>query len=241
MTGAGSTAAPSRHVLFDLDGTLTDSSRGIVNSIRYAIERFNGSTGAKLAMPDPRSLELMVGPPLRDSFSELVGRADAERLLAHYRERYEPLGMFESAVFPGICAALDALVTRGFRLFVATSKPEIYARRILDHFELTRFFVAIHGAEAEGKRSGKGELIAYILARYAIDARFAAMIGDRKHDAIGARSAGVWAIGALWGYGSREELSQAGADPLLDAPGQIPDALEEGFARRAADALRSGR
>ena len=232
MTGAGSTAAGRRHALFDLDGTLTDSSRGIVNSIRYAIRRFNESTGANLATPEPHALNMMVGPPLRDSFAELVGRAHADRLLAFYRERYEPVGMFENQVYPGVPAALGALAKRGFRLFVATSKPEIYARRILDHFDLARFFAAIHGAEADGTRSDKGEIIAYILARHAIDPRLAAMIGDRKHDAIGANSAGVWAIGALWGYGSREELSEAGADPLLDAPAEIPEALEKGFAWR---------
>ena len=223
------------NVLFDLDGTLTDSKPGIVNSIRYAIRRFNETTGAKLATP--QSLNFMLGPPLRDSFASLAGEAGADQLLAFYRERYEPRGMLENSVYPGIPAALDALAMLGCRLFVATSKPEAYARRIVDHFELARFFVAVHGAESDGTRTDKGELIAHVLRRHVIDPRFAAMIGDRRHDAIGARAAGVWAIGALWGYGSREELSEAGADPLLGAPGEIPEALEKGFARRAASPL----
>ena len=167
----------------------------------------------------------------------LAGEANADQLLAFYRERYEPLGMLENSVYPGIPAALDALAMLGCRLFVATSKPEAYARRIVDHFELARFFVAVHGAESDGTRTDKGELIAHVLRRHVIDPRFAAMIGDRRHDAIGARAAGVWAIGALWGYGSREELSEAGADPLLGAPDEIPKALEKGFARRATSPL----
>jgi phosphoglycolate phosphatase len=227
----GTLVAP-RHVLFDLDGTLTDSEPGIVNSVRYAIDRFNETTGAKLATP--QSLDFMIGPPLRESLAGLAGEADADRLLAFYRERYEPLGMFENSVYPGIPAALGALAMLGCRLFVATSKPEAYARRIIDHFELARFFVAVHGAQSDGTRSDKGELIADILGRHVIDPRFAAMIGDRRHDAIGARAAGVWAIGALWGYGSRDELSKAGAEPLLGAPSEIPKAVERGFAHRAA-------
>jgi phosphoglycolate phosphatase len=232
----GTLTAP-RHVLFDLDGTLTDSRPGIVNSIRYAIRRFNETTGAKLATPDPQSLNLMIGPPLRESFAGLAGEADADRLLAIYRERYEPQGIFENSVYPGIPAALDALAMLDCRLYVATSKPEVYARRIIDHFELARYFVAVHGAEPDGTRSDKSELIVHILGRHLIDPRFAAMIGDRRHDAIGARAAGVWAIGALWGYGSRGELSEAGADPLLGAPTEIPGAVERGFARRAASPL----
>jgi phosphoglycolate phosphatase len=231
----GTPVAPC-HVLFDLDGTLTDSKPGIVNSIRHAIRRFNETTGAKLATP--QSLNFMLGPPLRESFARLAGEADADRLVAFYRERYEPLGMFENSVYPGIPAALDALAMLGCRLFVATSKPEAYARRIVDHFELARFFVAVHGAESDGTRTDKGELIAHVLTRHVIDPRFAAMIGDRRHDAIGARAAGVWALGALWGYGSRQELSEAGADPLLGAPSEIPKAVERGFARRAAGPLR---
>jgi phosphoglycolate phosphatase len=117
---------------------------------------------------------------------------------------------------------------------VATSKNKNYARRILDHFDLSRFFVAIHGAEPDGARSNKGELIAYVLERHAIDARSAAMVGDREHDARGAKRAGVRAIGVLWGYGSREELAAAGADPLIDSPQRLAASLARMYGAVAA-------
>lgn len=215
-----------RTILFDLDGTLTDSKPGIINSALYALRRFNETTGANLPTPDPQSLGFMLGPPLRDSFARLVGPGDADRLVALYRERYEPVGMLENSVFPGVPEALDGLAAQNYRIIVATSKPEAYARRILDHFHLARFFEAIHGAEPDGTRSDKGELIAYVLKSHGLDPWATAMIGDRAHDAIGAKKAGVWAIGVLWGYGSREELSAAGADPLLAAPSDIAWALQ---------------
>jgi phosphoglycolate phosphatase len=222
-----------RAVLFDLDGTLTDSRPGIINSALYALRRLNETRSAGLAIPRPGSLSFMLGPPLQESFAKLVGPAEAPALVALYRERYEPIGMFENSVFPGVTEALEALAAMDYRLYVATSKNEVYARRILDHFGLARFFIAIHGAEPGGARANKGELIAYALNRHAIDPRFAAMIGDRENDAWGAKAAGVGAIGVLWGYGSREELSAAGADPLIAAPDEIAPALEALFAKSA--------
>ena len=212
-------------VLFDLDGTLTDSRPGIVNSALYALRRFNETRGANLAIPRPESLTFLLGPPLQDSFVKLAGPANAPALVALYRERYDPVGMLENSVFPGVVPALEALAAMNYRLLVATSKNEIYARRILEHFGLARFFLAVHGAEADGARSNKGELIAYVLKTHDIDPRSAAMIGDREHDVWGAKKAGVWAIGVLWGYGSRAELTSAGADPLLESPSEIAPAL----------------
>jgi phosphoglycolate phosphatase len=220
-------------ILFDLDGVLTDSKPGIVNSALYALRRFDEATGAGLPIPEPESLAFMLGPPLRESFAKLAGPADADALVALYRERYDPIGMLENRVFPGMPQALEDLVGLSYRLMVATSKNEVYARRILDHFGLARFFEAIHGAEPDGTRANKGELIAHVLKNHGLDPRAAAMIGDREHDAIGAKRNGLWPIGALWGYGSREELERAGADPLIEAPCDIAPALEAGFARRA--------
>jgi phosphoglycolate phosphatase len=208
---AGALVDSSPAILFDLDGTLTDSRPGIINSALYALQRFNETNGANLAIPAPESLAFMLGPPLEESFAKLVGAADAPALVALYRKRYDPTGMMENSVYPGVTEALEELKRQNYRLFVATSKNENYARRILEHFDLSRFFIAIHGAAPDGSRSNKGELIAYLLQRHTIDPRLAVMIGDREHDARGAKRAGVRAIGVLWGYGSREELSAAGA------------------------------
>ena len=208
-------------ILFDLDGTLTDSRPGIVNSALFALRRFNETRGADLPIPEPDSLAFMLGPPIQDSFAKLGGPAHASALVALYRERYDPVGMLENSVYPGVEAMLEELAALNYRLIVATSKNKIYARRILDHFGLSRFFAAVHGAEPDGTRANKGALIAYVLNSHAIEPPLAAMIGDREHDALGAKAAGVWAIGALWGYGSREELAAAGASPLLNSPSEI--------------------
>jgi phosphoglycolate phosphatase len=212
-------------VLFDLDGTLSDSKPGIVNSTLHAVRRYNQTTGENLAIPAPESLNFIVGPPLHLSFAELFGAERADRILTFYRERYGAVGLIENTIYPGIPEALNELAQAGYRLYVATSKLEIYAKRIIDHFELGRFFEEVHGAEPDGTRSNKGELIAYVLERHAIVPESAAMIGDRRHDAVGARANGVRSIGALWGYGSREELVDAGATLLLSAPNEIPAAI----------------
>jgi phosphoglycolate phosphatase len=221
-------------ILFDLDGTLTDSRPGIINSALHALQRFNETRGANLAVPTPESLAFMLGPPLQESFAKLVGAADAPALVALYRERYDPTGMMENRVYAGVPESLEELKGLNYRLFVATSKNENYARRILEHFDLSRFFIAIHGAAPDGSRSNKGELIAYVLRRHTIDPRGAVMIGDREHDARGAKRAGVRAIGVLWGYGSREELSAAGADPLVETPQQLAPVLSALFGDVAA-------
>jgi phosphoglycolate phosphatase len=226
---AGVVGNSSPAILFDLDGTLTDSRPGIINSALHALRRFNETKNANLTIPTPESLAFMLGPPLQESFARLVGSAEAPALVAFYRERYDPIGLLENSVYPGVIEALAELDALDYRLFVATSKNEDYARRILDHFGLSRFFTAIHGAEPDGTRSNKGELIAYVLGRHALDRRRAVMIGDREHDARGAKRAGVGAIGVLWGYGSREELDAAGATPLIERPQQLAPVLAAMF------------
>jgi phosphoglycolate phosphatase len=226
------TADASRRpaILFDLDGTLTDSRPGIVNSTLYALRRFNETRGYNFPIPQPEALTFIVGPPLRQSFAKLVGPDNADTLLALYRERYEPVGMLENSVYPDIVSGLEALDAMDFRLYVATSKPEHYARRILDHFGLSRLFIDIHGAASDGTGAGKAEIIAHAIKRHTIDPANAAMIGDREHDALGARANGLRAaVGALWGYGSRDELRAAGADPLLNAPIELELALRKLF------------
>lgn len=219
-------------VIFDLDGTLTDSGPGIFASTRAAIERLNALDGIERPIPSPAELTWIIGPPLQESFAKLVGADLGATLLTLYRERYATIGMFENTVYPGIVGALEQLKTSGFRLFVATSKLEIYARPILEHFGLTGYFDAIYGSQTDGTRAVKGELLAYLLDRERFSASDrAVMIGDRKHDAIGARAVGIASIGALWGYGDAEELTAAGADPLIERPDQIPAAVAAVFSR----------
>lgn len=227
-------------VLVDLDGTLTDSKPGIVNSTLDALRRFNETRGANLPIPEPESLTYLLGPPLKASFAKLVGPDEADTLLKLYRERYEPIGIFENNVYPGIVSALETLGAMNCRLFVATSKPEHYARRIVEHFDLARFFVEIHGAAPDGTRAAKADIIAHLLASHEVAPAEAVMIGDREHDAIGAKANGLLAaVGALWGYGSREELEKAGADPLVERPDELGSALRELLSHAVRPVIRS--
>ena len=214
-------------VLFDLDGTLSDSRPGILRCVRYAFEKLSGETGRAFALPPDGELGWMLGPPLRDSFARLAGAEHSETLMTHYRELYSDVGAFENEVYAGIPEALDQLTRLGARLFVATSKNQRDARRIVEHFGLASKFEEIHGARDDGGHADKTELIAYVLASHelAADRDRIAMIGDRKFDAIGARNVGIAAIGALWGYGPREELEAAGADPIIETPREAPEAV----------------
>jgi len=208
-----------RTVMFDLDGTLTDPKTGITASIQYAL----GKLGR--AVPAADDLTWCIGPPLIDAFARMVGPADAERGLALYRERYAVIGLYENAVFEGIPEALRAVAGKGVRLLVATSKPHVYARRILEHFTLAAHFEAIDGSELDGRRTDKRDLLAWQLAERGIDPAQAVMIGDREHDAIGARHNAMTSLGVLYGYGSAEELRAAGAHALCATPAEIPGAL----------------
>jgi phosphoglycolate phosphatase len=218
-----------KSVIFDLDGTLTDSRPGILRSTRYALQRLNEEKGEAHPIPEESALDFMIGPPLRDTFASFVGPDRVETLLAHYRERYATIGLFENAVFEGVPEALETLRASGCRLFVATSKNEADGRRILEHFGLAKLFAEIYGAQNDGGRAIKSDLLNYLFAREQIKASAAnvAMIGDRKFDILGAKAAGISAIGVLWGYGAGEELSEAGADRLIAAPRQIPEAVDE--------------
>lgn len=200
-------------ILFDLDGTLTDSYPGITASIRYALDQLNA--------PAPADLGWCVGPPLRDNFAQLLGTDDPQLLdqaIYWYRERFATIGMFENAVYPNIHETLAALAERGYRLFVATSKPAVYARTIAEHFDLLRYFAAIYGSELDGLRVDKTELLDYLLEQEQLDPASCAMIGDRRHDMIAAKAHGLYAVGVRYGYGSLEELTAAGADDLVSSP-----------------------
>lgn len=202
------------HLFFDLDGTLTDSRPGILNSMRHAL------TTLALPVPPDEALLRFIGPPTQEAFRELLGSSDPElnaRAIAVYRERFAQLGIFENSVYPGVVAGLRALGEAGFPMLVVTSKPEVFAQRIIDHFELRGFFGQVYGSELTGERGNKAELIAHVLASERLSPQSAWMIGDRLHDIRGAKHNGLRSAGVLWGYGDQSELTQAGADVLFES------------------------
>jgi phosphoglycolate phosphatase len=210
-------------ILFDLDGTLTDPVLGITRCIQHAL------AGLGRAAPDLDSLRRCVGPPLQDSFAELLESED-EILLGEairlYRERFKPVGMFENSVYPDVPEGLATLRAQGHRLWVATSKPHVFAREIVEHFGLAGFFERVHGSELSGVNVDKGDLIRHVLAEEAISPEQAWMVGDRMHDVIGARRNGVEAIGVLWGYGSEEELRAAAPRRIVATMAELCEAIQ---------------
>ncbi len=214
------------NVLIDLDGTLTDSAPGIVACIKHALAEM------RLACPDDAALRHFIGPPLHETFREILGSDDPGRIqtaLGFYRERFAARGIFENVVYPGIPLALQALVDAGAALFLATSKPLPYAERIVEHFGLRDYFSAVYGSEFDGTRSGKKDLIAHVLKIESLPPATVCMVGDRSHDVVGAKANGVRPIGVLWGYGSREELEGAGATVLCREPAMLSRAVERGM------------
>jgi phosphoglycolate phosphatase len=208
------------HLLFDLDGTLTDSRPGIINCLQHTLAVHD------LPVPPAEDLLWCIGPPLQQSLAKLVG-PDLPHLhesaLFHYRERYSEIGLFENEVYPGVEEMLIEVQALGCTLHVATSKAEVYAKRIVSHFGLDPFFVSVTGSELDGRRSDKAEIIAHILETHHIDRTQAIMIGDREHDMIGASKNDISAIGALWGYGSGRELIESGATLCARIPGLIAE------------------
>jgi phosphoglycolate phosphatase len=206
--------------LFDLDGTLTNPKAGITRSVQYALERL----GRPILEAD--KLTWMIGPPLIAGFTKLLGGpAEAPDAVRFYRERYSDIGLFENEVYEGIPGLLRDLQDKDVRLFVATSKPHVFARRILDHFDLSGFFAEIYGSELDNRNADKRDLIRHILDQERFGPARAVMIGDREHDAIGARANGIASIGVTWGYGSRTELLEAGAACLVDEPRGLPEPI----------------
>jgi phosphoglycolate phosphatase len=215
----------SGSLFFDLDGTLTDPRQGITRCIRHALD------GVQVPAPTDAELTRWIGPPLVNSFRNLLGhdRSDlVARAVSLYRERFGTVGMFENALYPGVSEGLHLLAESGRRLFVVTSKPTAFAEPILRHFDLSRLLSAVYGSELSGERSDKGDLISHVLRTERIEPSHALMIGDRAHDVRGARQNSVGAIGALWGYGSRHELTEAGATNLYASFSELVAALLAG-------------
>lgn len=210
------------YILFDLDGTITDSQEGIKNSVEYALKHFN------IEVKDRADLNKYIGPPLRQSFMEFAGlsEADSHRAMTKYREYYGPKGIFENKVYDGIPELLKKLKTEGKKIILATSKPWIYAEIILEHFDLKKYFDFVAGSELNGVRTRKADVIAYAVERYKISVSDAVMVGDREHDISGAKENNIKTIGVLYGFGSRQELESAGADYIAENVENIYDYVD---------------
>ena len=199
-------------ILFDLDGTLTDSGEGITKCAQLALRHFG------IDIPDRTRLRVFVGPPLRESFPKFgVPEDGVEEAIRVFRSRYLTVGKFENAPYPGIRELLERLKAQGHRLFVATSKPETTAVEILEKFQLARYFEKICGAESDSSRDTKEAVIAYLLEQTGV-LQNAVMVGDTAYDVLGAKAHGIPAIGVSWGYGSVEEMEAAGAAAIVDTP-----------------------
>lgn len=206
-------------VLFDLDGTLTNPGRGITNSVAYALNKFGIET------EDKKELYKFIGPPLLDSFMKYYGfsEEEAEMAIAYYREYFRDTGIFENEVYDGIPELLEEIRNSGRKIILATSKPEEFAKRILVHFGLDKYFDFAAGATMDSSRNKKGDVIAYALKESGCSSENAVMVGDRLHDILGAKENGLDSIGVLFGYGSREELENAGADYIA---GTVKDIIK---------------
>lgn len=197
------------YLFFDLDGTLTDPAEGITNSFKHALRHFG------IEIPSYSTLCSFIGPPLKDTFKKNFDFSETkvDEGVAKYREYFSSKGLFENAVYPGIKELLAHLKGKGKKLVVATSKPEDFSLKIIEHFQLAPYFEYVCGSLMDETRTKKDEVIAYALERCGIkDLSRVLMIGDRKHDIIGAKKTGLKSCGVLFGYGSREELEEAGAD-----------------------------
>ena len=214
-------------VLLDLDGTLIASRDGIIADLRAALRELGCEPDAGV------DLDWVIGPPLPDVMARLLGDVGVERLEAAmhaYRAQYHRDAVYRSPLFPGIRAFMNRLQSSGWRIFLATSKPLHLAREILERHRLTTCFDGLYGARPDDSGAEKPELIAELLAHERIDASRAVMVGDRRYDISGAHANGMRAIGALWGYGGREELEQAGADALAQSPAELFDVIARQFA-----------
>ncbi|HFI0092002.1 TPA: HAD family hydrolase [Streptococcus suis] len=199
-------------ILFDLDGTLTDSGQGILNSVAYALEKMG------IEEPDTANLNRFIGPPLYESFSRFyqLSPEDTQSAVDAFRVYFKEKGMFENQLYPGIIPLLEELRTVGKTLVIATSKPEIFAKQILEHFGIAHYFDVIAGASLDSSRISKADVIGYAINQLEAFPKHAVMIGDREHDIEGARRHQLPAIGVLYGYGSKQEFEKAGATMIVE-------------------------
>ena len=210
------------YILFDLDGTLTDPMVGITKSVQYALKSYG------IKEPDLEKLTPFIGPPLKDSFMKYYGFSEEQAVeaIGRYREYFAVTGMFENQVYDGIPQMLETLKAAGKKLFVATSKPEQFSIQILEHFHLKSYFDFVGAASMDEVRVKKDEVIAYVMETVGItDVRKMVMVGDREHDILGAKKHGMDSVGVLFGYGSRQELKEAGATYLVESVKELEKLL----------------
>ena len=207
-------------IFFDLDGTLTDSGEGIINCASLALEHFG------LAVPSRQEMRVFVGPPLDQTFIKFGVPADkTEEAIRVFRSRYVPIGIFENHPYPGVRELLEKLKAKGFRLFVATSKPEEMALKVLTRFDLAQFFEKICGATLDGSRIEKSDVIAYLLKQ--VDSiENTVMVGDTKFDVLGAGEHGIPTIGITWGYGEETDMVRAGAIAIAHSTEELLTLLD---------------
>lgn len=211
-----------QYLLFDLDGTLTEPKVGITKSVAYALEYYG------IHVEDLDSLCPFIGPPLKESFVKYYGFNDekAEEAVEKYREYFRPYGVYENEVYDGVLEMLQKLYAAGKTLVLATSKPTVFAKMILEHFGMTSYFDVVVGSELDGTRVNKDEVVACALEEAGIiDKSLAVMIGDRWHDIMGAKKNGLYAVGVLYGHGSREELKNQGADVIVETVEELESIL----------------
>jgi phosphoglycolate phosphatase len=214
---------PDSFVLLDLDGTLIDSQPGILSSCTATLQALGHQPDGKF------DVEQVIGPPLQDVMRVLLLRYGDDRVdeaVLAYRRHYSDSGLFESDLYPGIGDALQRMKQAGLQIHVATSKREVFARRILEHLGVAAYFDGIYGSVPSGERDHKPELLAYILSRHGLKPSHGVMVGDRRYDMIGAHAVGMRGLGVLWGYGSQDELETAGADRLVKSTAELAPAID---------------
>lgn len=203
-----------KYILFDLDGTLTNPEIGITNCVMYALEKFG------IKVEDRKELHPFIGPPLSYSFQTYYGLSeeDSELAIKYYRERFSVKGLYENEVYNGVEKVLQQLKESGKTLIIATSKPEEFTLKILEHFDLLKYFDFVAGATMDGSRGEKADVIRYALEISEIeDKSEAIMIGDRKYDILGAKENGLESIGVMFGFGGHKELAEAGANYIAES------------------------
>lgn len=211
-----------QYILFDLDGTVTEPFEGITNCVAYALKHFG------IEVEDRNTLRPFIGPPLIDSFQEFYGfsKEQAEEATKKYRELYNIEGIYQNELYEGMKELLSYLKEKGKTVFLATSKPDVFANRILSYFEIDDYFDFVGGSDINGERNTKSAVIQYVLEQNGItDISQAVMVGDRKYDILGAKNFGMDSIGVLYGHGSREELEQAGATKIAETVSALKEIL----------------